>query len=177
MTLARFSRTLAADLSAGRKPGENRLIVLLPQLLTIRGAATLLLRVSQVVGHWLPPLGLALKQINHVITGADIAWQASIGPGLALFHPTGVVIGPFCQLGSNVAVQQGVTLGGDGGPEAGNGESPTIGDSVLLGAGCRVIGKVVVGAHARIGANAVVLQDVPEGATVVGVPARIVRSC
>jgi len=148
------------------------------QILTVRGASVNLFRLSHAVGSFAPPLGLILKQFNHMLTGADIAWQCSIGPGLVLFHPTGVVIGPTVRIGARCIIQQGATIGGSGGASRSYDEvaAPTIGDDVFVGAGARIFGPVKVGSHAKIGANAVVLKDVPAGASAVGVPAHHVKA-
>nr|WP_258368976.1 glycosyltransferase [Curtobacterium sp. MCBD17_030] len=140
-------------------------------VLTTRFLATFLFRVSQALGRkrLIFPAGI-VKQFNQVITGADLAWQASVGPGLVLYHPVGVVIGPDCVIGRSAVLQQGVTIGGTGRPRSGN-TSPTLGDEVFVGAGARVIGPCEIGSRARIGANAVVVKDVPVGAVAVGVPA------
>lgn len=149
------------DPSSGVKP---------PRLLTVRGLATLLFRISQITGEKLPLGGAILKQLNHLLTGADIAWQAQIGPNVNFFHPTGVVVGEGVVLGANCQIQEGVTLGASGGTVEGN---PTIGDSVHLGSGAKVLGPVRIGSRSVVGANAVVRIDVPEDSLAVGVPAVI----
>jgi serine O-acetyltransferase len=106
----------------------------------------------------------------NVVCGSDIPLGASLGGGLLLPHPNGVVMHPDVHIGVNCLVFQQVTLG-TGGPKPG---VPTIGGHVDIGAGAKVLGGVLIGNHARIGANAVVLCDVPEGATAVGIPARII---
>ncbi len=141
-------------------------------LLTVRSAAILLFRLSQLAGRAVPVLGSILKQVNHVLTGADLAWQAQVGPGLVLHHPTGVVIGPHVTIGARCTVQQGVTLGGGGGDEGGRSDSPVIGSRVELGPGSRVLGPVRVGNDSLVAANAVVVRDVPDGSVARGVPAR-----
>lgn len=103
-------------------------------------------------------------------TGADIPLNQNPGGGLLIPHPNGIVIHPDATIGSNVLIFQQVTIG-DGGPVTG---VPTIGDEVVLGAGARILGGIKIGRGARVGANAVVLCDVPPGATAVGIPARII---
>jgi serine O-acetyltransferase len=105
-----------------------------------------------------------------VVTGADIPLNARIAGGLLLPHPNGIVIHPSAEIGPNCLIFQQVTIG------AGKGGVPRIGGHVDIGAGARVLGGITVGDHALIGANAVVLSDVPAGATVVGIPARVVDS-
>lgn len=103
-----------------------------------------------------------------VATGADIPLTCHIGGGLLIPHPNGVVIHPNAEIGPNCLIFQQVTIGSDGRGV------PRIGGHVDIGAGAKLIGPITVGEHARIGANAVVLIDVPAGRTAVGNPARIV---
>lgn len=162
---------LQDQLQTGRTGGVLELVKAgLGAISTVRHMSTALFRLSQVAGRFWGPLGHVVKQLNHVLTGADLAWQAQIGTGLKLYHPTGVVIGPGVVAGAGLIVQQGVTIGGRGGAHDG---SPLIGLDVVLGAGARILGPIVVGDGARIGANAVVLIDVGQGRTAVGIPARL----
>lgn len=103
-----------------------------------------------------------------VVTSADIPINSRIGGGLLMPHPNGIVIAPDAEIGRNCLLFQQVTIG------HASGGVPTLGGHVDVGAGAKILGPVRVGDHARIGANAVVVDDVPEGATVVGIPARIV---
>ncbi|WP_082497278.1 serine O-acetyltransferase [Arthrobacter sp. Leaf137] len=144
-----------------------------PRFYTVRGISLVLFRLSQFAGAKHPVLGVMVKQINHVITGADLAWQAEAGAGLNLLHPTGVVIGKFARIGTNCKIQDGVTIGGKGGEDDGH---PQIGDGVTIGCGAKLLGPIVIGREATIGANAVVLRSVPEHSTAVGVPARTISS-
>jgi serine O-acetyltransferase len=105
-----------------------------------------------------------------IVAGAEIDLNASIGGGLLLPHPNGIVIHPDAVIGPNSLLFQQVTLG-TGGPIPG---CPKLGGHVDVGAGAKILGGVTVGDHAKIGANAVVLADVPAGATAAGVPARII---
>lgn len=106
-------------------------------------------------------------------TGIEIHPGAIIGRRLVIDHGTGIVIGETAELGDDVLLYQGVTLGGTG-KDVGK-RHPTLGNNVMVGAGARVLGPITVRDNSRIAAGAVVLQDVPEGATAVGVPAQIVR--
>ncbi|HEX5461230.1 MAG TPA: hypothetical protein VFX20_14805 [Steroidobacteraceae bacterium] len=107
-------------------------------------------------------------RIWSVVTGADIPLNARIAGGLLLPHPNGVVVHPGSYIGPNCVLFQQVTLGSLAG------RAPRLGGDVVVGAGAKLLGGISIGDHARIGANAVVLEDVPAGATSVGVPARIV---
>ena len=103
-----------------------------------------------------------------VVSGADIPINSEIGGGLLIPHPNGIVIHPSARIGPNCLLFQQVTIGDANG-------LPTIGGHVDVGAGARILGPIHVGDHARIGANAVVLADVPAGVTVVGIPARPIK--
>ncbi len=105
-----------------------------------------------------------------IITQSDIAIEARLGSGLMLPHPNGVVIHEDARIGDDCMIMQQVTVG-----MIGTGEVPTIGNRVYIGAGAKIIGKLVIGDGARIGANAVVMSDVPPNCTAVGVPARIIE--
>ncbi len=107
------------------------------------------------------------------LTGIEIHPGATIGKRLVIDHGTGVVIGETAEIGDDVLIYQGVTLGGTG-KEVGK-RHPTIGNNVMISSGAKVLGPFKVGDNARIASGAVVLEEVPEGATVVGVPARVVR--
>lgn len=113
-----------------------------------------------------------ISQLARWITGIEIHPGARIGRGLFIDHGMAVVIGETAEIGDNVTIYQGATLGGTG-KEKGK-RHPTIGDNVVISAGAKVLGSFKVGDYAKIGAGAVVLREVPPGATVVGVPGRVV---
>jgi serine O-acetyltransferase len=104
-----------------------------------------------------------------ILTQSDIGLDARLGSGLMLPHPNGIVIHEDATIGDDCMIMQQVTVG-----MIGDGEVPVIGNRVYIGAGAKIIGKVIVGDGARIGANAVVLSDVPPNYTAVGIPARII---
>ena len=106
-------------------------------------------------------------------TGIEIHPGAKIGQGFFIDHGMGVVIGETAEIGDNVTIYQGVTLGGTG-KDTGK-RHPTIGNNVMIGSGAKVLGPFTVGDNSKIAANAVVLNEVPPNCTCVGVPARIVR--
>ncbi len=118
-------------------------------------------------------LARIVSQTSRFFTGIEIHPGARIGNRLFIDHGMGVVIGETCEISDDVVIYQGATLGGTG-KEKGK-RHPTIGNHVVIGSGAKVLGSFTVGEHARIGANAVVLQEVPPHSTVVGNPGRLVR--
>ncbi len=130
-------------------------------------------------GHALSRRGLSRLAFGPYLSGkrlgADISPQAEIGPGLRIVHSMNIVIGPGVRIGRDAVLFNGVTLGNRLGHHGESG-MPVLGDRVLLGTGSAILGPVVIGDDARIGANAVVLRDVPSGATAVGIPARVIRN-
>jgi serine O-acetyltransferase len=129
------------------------------------------------ISHWLWLRGARLAartfaELTRILTGVEIHPGAVLGPGLFIDHATGVVIGETAEVGEDVTIFHGVTLGGTG-RETGK-RHPTVGDRVTIGAGAKVLGPVKLGEDSRIGANAVVVKEVPAGAVVVGVPGQIV---
>ena len=129
-------------------------------------------------GHWFYRkehffIARLISQMGRGLTGIEIHPGAKIGKGLFIDHGMGVVIGETCEIGDNVTIYHGVTLGGTG-KDSGK-RHPTIGNNVMISAGAKVLGPFKVGDNSRIAANAVVLQEIPEDSTVVGIPAKVVR--
>ncbi len=130
------------------------------------------------LAHWLYNAGLKflarfISQAVRLFTGIEIHPGAKLGRGVFIDHGSGVVIGETAEVGDGCTIYQGVTLGGTG-KDKGK-RHPTLGKNVLVGAGARILGPFKVGDNAKIAANAVVLSEVPENCTAVGVPARVVR--
>jgi serine O-acetyltransferase len=174
--LARVGREVRQDLAAAhaRDPaahGVGRLEI----LLTYGGVQALLAhRVSHALLELrVPLLPRLLANLTKVITGVEIHPAARIGEALFIDHGAGVVIGETAEIGDNVTLYQGVTLGGTG-FESGK-RHPTVGDDVVVGSGAKLLGPIVVGDRAKIGANSVVIHDVPPDSTVVGNPGHPVR--
>jgi serine O-acetyltransferase len=117
-------------------------------------------------------LARAISQISRFFTGIEIHPGAKIGRRFFIDHGMGVVIGETCEIGDNVTVFQGVTLGGTG-KEKGK-RHPTIKDNALIATGAKVLGSITIGENAKIGAGSVVLKEVPPNSTVVGIPGRVV---
>lgn len=118
-------------------------------------------------------LARIVSQVSRFFTGIEIHPGAVIGERLFIDHGMGVVIGETCEIGDDVVIYQGVTLGGSG-KEKGK-RHPTIGNNVVIGSGAKILGSFTVGDQSNIGANSVVLKEVPAGSTVVGIPGKIVR--
>lgn len=128
--------------------------------------------------HWLwehgaRGLALLLSRRSHRRFGVDIHPAARVGRRLVIDHGTGIVVGQTAVIGDDCLIYQGVTLGMTG--KHGGKRHPTVGDRVMIGAGAIVLGDITVGSDVRVGAGSVVLHDVPDGMTVVGNPARVVR--
>jgi serine O-acetyltransferase len=163
-----------ADIAAvlDRDPACSRLI---EPLLYFKGFHAIQ---AHRLNHWLWQNGerdfaLYLQSRSSEVFQTDIHPAAKFGHGIFLDHATGIVVGETAELGDNVSMLQGVTLGGTG-KEAGD-RHPKIRQGVVIGAAAKVLGNIEVGAHARIAAGSVVLKNVPSHATVAGVPAKIVR--
>ncbi|MFQ7439645.1 serine O-acetyltransferase EpsC [Romboutsia timonensis] len=118
-------------------------------------------------------LARLISQIARFLTGIEIHPGATLGAGILIDHGMGVVIGETAELGDRITIYHGTTLGGTG-KEKGK-RHPTVGDNVVIGAGSKVLGNIKIGSNSKIGANSVVLDDVPEGATVVGIPGKVVK--
>lgn len=127
--------------------------------------------------HWLYKrklyfLARFISQLNRFLTGIEIHPGAVIGKGLFIDHGMGVVIGETTEIGDNVTIYQGVTLGGTG-KEKGK-RHPTIGNNVVISTGAKILGNIIIGNNVKVGAGSVVLRDVPDNCTVVGVPGKVV---
>lgn len=137
--------------------------------------ALLFYRPAHVLYKWhMFFLARIVSQLARFLTGIEIHPGATIGDGLFIDHGMGVVIGETCEIGENVTIYQGVTLGGTG-KDVGK-RHPTIGNNVMIGSGAKVLGPIVIGDNSKIGAGSVVLKDVPRDSTVVGIPGRAVKS-
>jgi serine O-acetyltransferase len=122
----------------------------------------------------IPILPRFLSQISRFLTGIEIHPGATIGHRFFIDHGMGVVIGETTEIGDDVLLYQGVTLGGTG-KEKGK-RHPTIGNNVVIGTGAKILGNITIGDHTKIGAGSVVIRSVPDHSTVVGVPGRVVRT-
>lgn len=120
-------------------------------------------------------LARLISQLARFFTGIEIHPGATLGAGILIDHGMGVVIGETAQIGNRVTIYHGTTLGGTG-KDKGIKRHPTVGDNVVIGAGAKVLGNINIGSNSKIGSNSVVLNDVPEGATVVGIPGKVVKS-
>jgi serine O-acetyltransferase len=175
-TLARVSRELREDLSAAQeRDPAARGIGRLEILLTYGGVHALL---AHRVAHALHEAGVpvaphAVAYLARALSGVEIHPAARIGGSFFIDHGGGVVIGETAEVGDHVTLYQGVTLGGTG--FARGKRHPTVEDDVIVGSGAKLLGPIVVGRGSKIGANSVVISDVPENSTVVGNPGHPVR--
>src|SRR5690625_3851436 len=131
-------------------------------------------RVAHVFYKWkLYFIARFISQMSRFFTGIEIHPGAVIGRRFFIDHGMGVVIGETCEIGNNVTIYQGVTLGGTG-HEKGK-RHPTIKNNALIATGAKVLGNITIGENSKVGAGSVVLKDVPDHSTVVGIPGRIVK--
>ncbi len=134
--------------------------------------------IGHSISHALSNIGLKflarlVSQLFRFLTGIEIHPGATIGHSIMIDHGMGVVIGETAEVGNRVTIYQGVTLGGTGNHTGKR--HPTVGNDVIIGSGAKVLGPVTLGNEVKVGANSVVLHDVPNGATVVGIPGKIVK--
>jgi serine O-acetyltransferase len=140
-------------------------------LLTDGTMAMIWYRMMQTSRNWrLTPFELLFNRCNTVFCSCIIGRGAEFGPGLVIIHSNGIVINGAVRGGANIKIEHQVTIGAE------KRESPVLGDGVFIGAGAKIIGPVKIGTGAKIGANAVVLHDIPDYATAVGIPARVVKT-
>ncbi len=175
-TLTRVARELREDLTAAQERDPAARSAPRSEILLTYGGVQAVL--SHRVAHALheagvPLLPRLLANAARVSTGVEIHPAARIGDSLFIDHGAGVVIGETAEIGRNVTLYQGVTLGGTGFQRGKR--HPTVGDDVVVGSGAKLLGPIAVGARAKIGANSVVVHDVPENSTVVGNPGHPVR--
>src|SRR5215213_3190242 len=175
-TFARVAREVRADLTAAQeRDPAARTLGRFEILLTYGGVQALL---SHRVAHALDEVGVPLAPhtiayLSKMATGVEIHPAARIGDSLFIDHGTGVVVGETAEIGDEVTIYQGVTLGGTG--FARGKRHPTVEDEVVIGSGAKLLGPIRVGTAAKVGANSVVIHDVPPHSTVVGNPGRPVR--
>jgi serine O-acetyltransferase len=166
-------KLIASDLRAKAEWNYGRVSsrTVVESVLTDGTAAMVWYRLMQWARRWhLVPLEMLFGRINTWFCNCIIGRGADFGPGFVLIHSTGVVINGSVRGGANVKLEHQVTIGAE------RRESPIVGDDVFIGAGAKVIGPVTIGTGSRVGANAVVVSDVPPHTTVVGIPARVVRT-
>jgi serine O-acetyltransferase len=175
-TFRRVSREVREDLTAAQERDPAARSVRRAEILLTYGGVQALLahRVSHaLLEAGVPLMPRMLANVMKVVTGVEIHPAARIGRGLFIDHGSGVVIGETAEVGDDVTMYQGVTLGGTG--FARGKRHPTVGDEVMIGSGAKLLGPIEVGSRSKIGANSVVIHDVPPNATVVGNPGHPVR--
>lgn len=136
--------------------------------------ALFIYRISNLLyRHRIPIVPLILTRLVQILYGIDVDYRATIAGGVCIVHGLGVVIGQGATIGKGVKIYHGVTLGIKDNDKPDDGY-PTIGDHVMIGAGAKLLGRISIGTHSKIGANAVVLHDVPANSTAVGIPAKVI---
>ncbi len=176
-TIARVAKELHCDVQAVRdRDPAARGVTSAEILATWPGVHALL---SHRVAHALHEVGMpvvprAMSMFARAVTGIEIHPAAQIGPRFFVDHGAGVVVGETAEIGEDVTLYQGVTLGGTG--KEGGKRHPTIGSNVVVSVGAKVLGAIEIGDNVKIGAGSVVLASVPSHSTVVGVPGRVVAT-
>lgn len=159
--------TIRADLAANAGSPKGKVAVVAFRLAhAVRGTGRPSL--------WAVPLLALYRLVVDWVMGIEIPPGVEAGPGLAVFHGTGLVLHSGTRLGAGVTLRQGTTIGARGDGDGPDGQAPVVGDRVNVGVGALIIGPYRIGDDAVVGAGAVVVDDVPAGATVVGNPARVV---
>src|SRR4249919_1087331 len=175
-TLARVAGELRRDVAAARERdpaargvGPGEILASWPGV-----HAVLVHRVANALaGAGVPVVPRSLAYVSRTVTGIEIHPAAKVGDGFFIDHGMGVVIGETAEIGDNVTLYQGVTLGGTG--FATGKRHPTVEDNVTIGSGAKLLGPITVGHGAKIGANSVVINDIPANSTVVGNPGHVVK--
>lgn len=149
---------------------EGYQVSMLRTLLSDGSSANALYRLTAwLVEYKLSPFAIISLWLNRVINGCVIGAGAKFSPGFVIMHPVGVVINSKVSGGANIVVESGVVIGDE------KGQAPKLGNNIFIGAGAKIIGGINIGDNVKIGANAVVVKDVPDNVTVVGIPAKVVK--
>jgi serine O-acetyltransferase len=150
--------------------GEGYTVSMLRVLVSDGTSANVLYRLtSWLVSFKLSPFALITLWFNRVINGCVIGAGACFGYGFVIMHPVGIVINSKVKGGDNIIIESGVVIGDE------KGKAPVLGNNIFIGAGAKIIGGITVGDNVKIGANAVVVKDVPSNVTVVGIPAKVIN--
>ncbi len=150
--------------------GDKTFKSLVKTCLTDGTCAMLLYRLMQASRRRkLEPLAMIFNKLNGILCQCIIGRGADFGPGFVLIHSMGIVINGNVKGGSRIFLEHQVTIGAE------KMQTPTLGDDIFIGAGAKIVGPVRIGSHAKVGANAVVVKDVPDYATVGGIPAKIIK--
>jgi len=150
---------------------EGFQVSVLRTMLSDGTSANVLYRFTQfVMKYKLSPIAIISIWLNRVINGCVIGAKTSFDQGFVIMHPVGVVINSKVVGGKNITIESGVVIGDE------KGKAPLIGNNVFIGAGAKIIGGITIGDNVKVGANAVVVKDVPSNVTVVGIPAKIIKN-
>lgn len=136
--------------------------------------AVVVYRAERALYRWkLVPLAYALARLNQVVHGIEIPPTVDVGPGLVIYHPSGIVLHGDVVVGARLRIHTGVVLGIRGTSSGGTVGPPVVGDDVLIGTGAKLLGDITVGDRVHVGANAVLVTDAPTDSTVTGIPATV----
>lgn len=149
---------------------EGYQVSILRTLVSDGTSANVLYRLtSWLIKYKLAPLALISLWLNRVINGCVIGAAAKFDKGFVIMHPVGVVINSKVRGGKNIVIESGVVIGDE------KGQAPCLGNNIFIGAGAKIIGGVTIGDNVKIGANAVVVKDLPSNVTAVGIPAKVIN--
>ena len=177
-SLGRLHEMIASDLARHRPNTQPTLKLYLRTLVSSPGlvASTIIRIQGELNNSGRTRSAWALRNVSIALTGTDMAPGAQIGPGLLITHPQGIVIGPGVVTGANCTLLHNVTLGERYGDGSSPHDYPSLGKDVTIGAGACILGAVQIGNNVSVGANSVVLINIPDNSVAVGLPARIVSS-
>ncbi|AXV38915.1 serine O-acetyltransferase EpsC [Methanobacterium sp. BAmetb5] len=171
-----FTSLLVKDISRFRKVDTNIYLLILRYFITSSAFRSMffhrLLSLNLVNNKVLRKI---ITAFGWLLTEIEIPSTSNVGGGLFIPHPKCIIINRRCIIGENVTIAQGVTIGGNIFKEKNGRESPIIENNVLIGAGAKILGPVTVGENSIIGANAVVIKDIPKNSVAVGIPAKVVK--
>lgn len=149
---------------------EGYRVSLFRTLMSDGTSANFFYRLTQLLMNYrLSPLALITLWLNKTINGCVIGAKATFGEGLVIMHPVGVVVNSKVIGGANITIESGVVIGDE------KGKAPSLGNNIFIGAGAKIIGGITIGDNVKIGANAVVVKDLPSNVTAVGIPAKIIK--
>ncbi|WP_277612593.1 serine O-acetyltransferase [Aequorivita vitellina] len=169
-------RVLKKDLNCYKRCDKTTLLnIFIMTLFMANYRAVVLYRLSNYFDKRSHLIAVLVEKLMHISTITWIGRRADIAPGFVIRHIGGIIIGGKTKIGKNCEIRQGVTFGGNLGKEKYGTTQPILGDNILIGAGAKILGPIKIGNNCIIGANAVVVSDIPEDSVAGGIPARVLR--